>query len=326
MCIRDSDWAAEAWTAARIAAGALCCVVAVVAFTPSRAWLRRGLLTSFAVVSLFYSWPATLELWAGQPNLFAMLPLAAAALAHRRGSNGLTGLLLGLPAAIKTWPALFLVWLFRRGSGAGVRSWLGVAIAASTAVIPAIALGGWQGLLDMVAVPLRGADQPDLAANSVWGIARLLFQASSVGEPLLVSPLLQSVTSAALALLVLGLGALILTRPGNASIALYNLAFVIILLLPLSHYFYLLYPLPALWWWVAQIVLHPRWRTGWYVATVLLLWWVVVFRIAPAGDGFATTTWQSLTRIFVATLVAAIVSAVGATLPGPERSSAAEPV
>jgi hypothetical protein len=48
--------------------------------------------------------------------------------------------------------------------------------------------------------------------------------------------------------------------------------------------------------------------------SVLALWWIVVFRIAPAGDGFVTTTWPSLLRIFAASLVAATVSVVCAAI------------
>lgn len=307
-----TGWAVEAWTALRIACGVVACLVAVVAFTPRGAWLRRGLLTWLAVVTLLYSWPASFDLWAGQPNLLAVLALAGTALAHRRRAQATSGLLLGLAAVVKTWPALFLAWLFRRGARGGLRPWLGVGVAALLAVLPALWLGGWRGALDMVTGPLHGANQPALAANSVWGFGRMLFSTNSVGVPLIVSPVLQQVTTSVLVLLVMGLGFLTLRRPGNDLIALYNIVFVTVLLLPVSHYYYLMYPLPALWWWVSTVVANPRSRTAWVVTAVLVAWWVVAFRIAPAGDGFATTTWQSLTRIVVATLAAAVASVVGA--------------
>lgn len=307
-----TGWSVEAWTALRVVCGVVACLVSVVAFTPRGAWLRRGLLTCLAVVTLLYSWPATFDLWAGQPNLLAVLAMAGTVLAHRFRAEATSGLLLGLAAVVKTWPALFLAWFFRRGARGGLRPWLGVATAALLAVLPAWWLGGWQGVSDMVIGPLHGADQPALAANSVWGVGRMMFSPSSVGAPLLISPLLQWLTTSALVLLVVGMGTLTLWRPGDDLISLYNVAFVTILLLPVSHFYYLVYPLPALWWWASRCTQDPRSRTAWIVTAVLVAWWLVAFRIAPVGDGFATTTWQSLTRIFVATLAAAFASVVGA--------------
>ena len=316
--VAHTEWAVEAWTALRIVCGVLACLVAVVAFTPRGAWLRRGLLTWLALITLLYSWPATLELWAGQPDLLAILALAGTALAHERRARATTGFLLGLAAAIKSWPAIFLIWLFRRDSRTGLRHWLGVLAAALVAILPALWLGGWQGVVDMVSGPLRGASQPALAANSVWGIGRMLFSPGSVGTPLVISPVLHWLTTGLFALILLGLGFLSLRRPGDDLIALYNIVFVTILLLPVSHYFYLLYPLPVLWWWACRVVQYPRSSTGWIVTGLLVVWWVVVFRIAPAGDGFATTTWQSLTRIFLASLAAVAASVVGAASLGGE--------
>jgi len=60
---------------------------------------------------------------------------------------------------------------------------------------------------------------------------------------------------------------------------------------------------------------------------VLALWWIVVFRIGPAGDGSMTTTWPSLLRIFAASLAAVTVSVVcAAIVHRRERTSSAGPV
>lgn len=48
----------------------------------------------------------------------------------------------------------------------------------------------------------------------------------------------------------------------------------------------------------------------------------VVFRYSPDGDGFATTTWPSLARIFALSLIAAAVSVIAASTlsPGVKQS------
>jgi hypothetical protein len=59
---------------------------------------------------------------------------------------------------------------------------------------------------------------------------------------------------------------------------------------------------------------RPRSTIAWVGHSVLALWWIVVFRIAPEGDGFMATTWPSLLRMFGACLVAATVSVVCAAI------------
>lgn len=310
----ESPVALEAWTLMRILAGVAACALLALACAPRGDRLRGGAVALLAVVTLFWSWPTTLDLWAGQVQLLVLLALAVAAFAQTRGHRLLVGIALGMAAVIKTWPALFAVWLLRRGARRRGREWIGVLIAAAVAAGLALVTGGAQGLAAMLASPFAGSEQPLLAANSVWGVPRLLFSRTPVGDPLYVSPVLQTITTIVLAILVVGLGAITLLRPGPAVVALFNTAFLVILLLPVSHYFYVICALPLLWWWGGQVLRAPRSALRWVVFGVLAVWWVVVFRISPEGDGFMTTTWPSLLRIFGACLVAAIVSVVAAAL------------
>ncbi len=91
-------------------------------------------------------------------------------------------------AVLKTWPALFALWLLRRGAQRRAREWIGVAAAAGVAVALAVATGGVVAVADMVAGPLQGGDQPLLAANSIWGISRILFSETPMADPLVVAP------------------------------------------------------------------------------------------------------------------------------------------
>jgi len=308
----DQVWVTEYWTALRVACGIAACVLTALAFTPRGAWCRSGLVAVLALVTLLWSWPATLDLWAGQIELIVLLALGCAVFAKSRGSRFLAGFALGMAGALKTWPALFVLWLARAGARRRSREWLGVAAAAALAATLAFATGGIPGILDMAASPLRGGDQPLLAANSAWGISRILFTETPMAQPLTVSPQLQVTLAIALALWATTLAVVILVRPGAPGISLFNVAFVVILMLPVSHYFYVIYALPTLWWWGARAIDRPTRVVPWVVFAAMLVWWMVVFRIAPAGDGFMTTTWQSLLRIFAACLVAATISVVAA--------------
>lgn len=317
-----SSHATEYWTAARVAAGVAACVVGALACTPRGAWMRAGLVCIGAMVTLLWSWPATLDLWIGQVELFVLLALTVAAYAETRGHRFVSGLALGMCAVIKIWPALFAIWLFRRGAVARRVSWLGVLAAAGVALVLSVATGGVGGAVDLVLKPLSGGNQPRLAANSVWGLPRVLFDETSVAEPLTDSPVLRATLTVVLALWVVGLAVITLSKPGPSFVALFNVAFAVILLMPVSHYFYVLYALPTLWWWAARVLERPRSAVAWTACVALLVWWVVVFRLPPAGDGFLTSTAPSLLRIFGASIVAATVSVLAAaSIDGGIRSA-----
>lgn len=318
----DQPWVVQAWVALHVLAGLAACLLGTFACVSRGHPLRRPAVLTLAVITLLYSWPTTFGLWLGQVDLLVLLALTWTVHAHVRGREGSSGFALGAAALVKTWPAALLLWLVRRPLEPRLREWVGVGVAALVAVALALAVGGVPALVAMARAPFEGSDQA-LAAHSVWGTGRLLFSESGPAEPLLVSPLLRVVTQVVLALAVVGLLVVTLVRPGNAVIALFNLAFVVILLLPLSHYTYLVLPLPALWWWVARVLEDPRRRAAWVSAVALTAWWVVALRRAPAGDGFASTTWESFVVIVASTLVAVTVSVVAAARLTPGASLAA---
>lgn len=316
----DQTWVTAYWTALRIVAGIGACVITAVAFTPRGAWLRAGMIATLALVTLLWSWPSTLDLWAGQIELIVLLALGCAVYAKSRGSRFWAGFALGMGAVLKTWPASFALWLMRRGAQRRAREWIGVAAAAGVAVVLAVATGGVVAVLDMVFGPLQGGDQPLLAANSIWGISRVLFSETPMADPLVVSPSLRISLAVVLAVWLAALGVVILARPGPPGVSLFNVAFVVILALPVSHYFYVIYALPLMWWWAARALDRPHSAARWAVFATMLVWWVIVFRIPPEGDGFMATTWSSLLRIFITCLCGLTVSVIAASR---ERTSPA---
>ncbi len=305
----ESPWAVEYWTVLRILCGIASCVLAGLAFSRPGEWLRAGFITLVAVVTLLWSWPATVSLWLGQVELLVLLALLGSVYFEARGRPILAGFALGAAALVKTWPALFALWLLRSGWRTRGRQWIGLAAAGALAIVMAMVVAGPSGVLSMLQGPLSGADQP-LAANSVWGVTRVMFSGSSIAEPLVEAPLARWTIAVVLMMWVLALLVVTLMRPGSASIALFNTVFTVILLLPVSHFFYAILALPALWWWFGQLMRTPRDPRVWIPVSALGVWWVVVFRITPDGDGLASTTWGSVALMFGASLLAATVSVV----------------
>lgn len=320
--LADVPWARTAWTVALLVAALLACfAVATAAVRPdppdrgtpgARLSLHRPAVFAFAAATLMLSWTFSLELWMGQVDVLVLLAVALAMLATARQRRGASGLALGVAALVKTWPAGLGLWLLRRPLRPRRREWVGVLVAAALALALALAVGGPQGVVDMVAAPIRMSSQP-LVAYSVWGAGTVLFTESGLAEPLVLSSVLRIAVPLVLAAWVTALVLVILRRPGSGVIALPNLAFALVLLLPVSHYVYLLLPLPALWWWAARVLENPRHWRPWVVAAVLLAWWYLAMRRIPPGDTYLTTDVTSFLLIFGSTLLAASVSVWGAS-------------
>ena len=162
--------------------------------------------------------------------------------------------------------------------------------------------------MQMVSAPFVNTQLP-IRAFSAWGIPKLLFRDSGFAVPVVVSPILQWVATAVLVAWGLALLVTALRHPGDDVISLYNIVFAVLILLPLSHSTYQLFPLPALWWWLARAFRKPRTVRPWLVSAVLVLWWLIVFReglLSPADSYLA---------FFASVLAAATASVLGAAWP-----------
>ena len=130
--------------------------------------------------------------------------------------------------------------------------------------------------------------------------------------PLAVSTPLRVATIATLLAWTLTLLVVVLRRPGPPVVALANVVTCALLALPVAHYTYLVYPLPALWFWAGR-ALHParRWTT-WAAVAALAGWWLVALYRKPANYPDLATTLPSYLLILGATFGAATVSVVAA--------------
>lgn len=321
MPLAGSDAAMPVWTAATLASGALGIILVVLAVRGRLGGWRTPAVAAIAAVTLLYNPMLSIELFLGQAQLPLLALIAAAVLAGDR-APALSGVLLGLGALLKTWPVVLIAWFLRAGQVRPARAVLGaLATVGAFLAITAVVLGP-QGLGRLVERTLGLSEQP-LDLFSVWFFARQGVAGTDEPVPLGEAPVFGLLLSVVLALGVAALVLLVLRRPGDRSLAMWNLVGATTLLLPVSHPFYLLLVLPLLWVWVA-VALDPRSpggrRDAAVAVAVLAAWWVVVFRL-PIDDAgwrqFATVT-ATLVAIAVSGILAArLGSAVGATAGSP---------
>jgi MFS family permease len=110
----DADWVQAAWTVAIVAAACGTAFFGVLASTPGWRRRQRAWLFCIALITLFWSWPMTMELFWGQVNLFVTFAITLAAYLATRARYFAVGVVLGLAAAIKSRTAYLVVWILRR--------------------------------------------------------------------------------------------------------------------------------------------------------------------------------------------------------------------
>jgi len=213
-----------------------------------------------------------------------------------------SGVLLAVAALVKTWPALLLLWLARRGQP---RRWWALAGASATAVALLVAwwiVDGVDGPGRLVERTLHLGEQR-MGLYSVWYFAREGVPGTDDPLALADAPLLGQAISWVLAAVVIAGIVLVLRRPGDASLAMWNLAGATILLLPVSHPFYRVLMLPVLWVWLAILLSARRRREPIIAVVVLGAWWVIAFRNEIWQEGWVQFAEVVVTLIAFATSV-----------------------
>lgn len=308
-----ADWVQAAWTVAIIAAACGTAFFGVLASTAGWRWRHRAWLFGIALITLFWSWPMTMELFWGQVNLFVTFAITLAAYLATRARYFAVGVVLGLAAAIKSWPAYLVVWILRREGRRRGRTTLGVVIVGAATVVLSLTFGGPPTLSAMLAGPFQGTDQPDVVAYSAWGLGKALFGGLQWAQPIVDSPSLRGAATAALLVVMIALLVIALRWPGTEVILLFNLGFGV-LLMPIAHQQYLFLALPTLWWWIAQAARKPKRVLNWTVVVVLSAWWVLCFRLFHQLPPAKETVIVSVTVVVLSTLIAATASIVVAAV------------
>ncbi len=307
----DHPRAMPIWVGVELAAGLAAIAFVLLAARDRLAGWRAPLLAGVAVVTLLFSSTVSTELFLGQVQLVLLAIISLAVLLEPRRPM-LSGAVLAVAGLLKTWPGMLVLWFLRVGQRKRALALLGVLAAVVAFALVVLVVLGSDGIGRFFERTFGLGEQPR-GAYSVWYFARQGVPGTTEPIPLGDAPIGGLVLSGLLAVVVVGLIVLMLLRPGDASVTMWNLVGATILLLPVSHPFYRLLMLPLLWVWLS-FALAPaaadRWRRRWAVvaASVLGGWWIVVFRLPPDDDG-----WLQGVDVAV-TLAALAVSVVAAAL------------
>lgn len=294
------------WTAGSLGAG-----LASVALVTATLWRhlsvwQRPLVAGVASITLFYSYITEASLKLGQTDLLVLMTTSATVFFASRSWTATSGVLVAVGALVKTWPAAFGLWFFRRGARG---RWRSVSAAAGAVIVfcAAVLVMSGPGVFGEWWTRTVGfSSQPHLA-YSVWGLGDFLFRDNGVVTPLIDSPILATAVSWAAAALVVACLIFALRFPGSDSFAMWHVTSAMILLLPVSHLSYRLLALPLLWVWCAHALRHPRLGSI-LVLGLLGVQWLFTARVRPVEEAPQEGALQF--AIFMSLVLASLVMSV----------------
>jgi hypothetical protein len=304
------------WTGLEIAAFVVGVVIFVRDQAPRLRTWQLPILFGFCSVTVLHFWPVTVSLYYGQSDAFVFAVLVWAGLASSRARNTARGILIGVGALLKGWPALVGLALWQRGLEGRGRAVKAFVVTVLLAPISIVAVGGVSGVTGFIRNNVDARNQ-HLTSASVWGAPKLLFTRSAGSPvPLFVSPAARIAVTAIVLVWVVGLLLTAVRTPGDPSLCMWNVVLCVVLLLPISHLWYSLYALPLLWTWATRVLARsPRWSTQEVVVTVVLvLWWIVEYKRRTNQDLGAEPDVSSVRFcvVFAANLIACTFSVLGA--------------
>lgn len=304
--IADQPWAFAVLLIGTILTGLAACWVAAIALGRGQPLWHTGFLALLAVTTLLWNWDTSLVLRLLNPEFLVLLCLVGAA--NTRGAT--SGFLLGLSGALKTWPAALVTWTAVADRPRRSRL-VGFLAAAVLTLFSAWAVAGPSGVRDMIRSATRAGDQPQALVFSVPGAAHALFEENYRISPIVVSPLLHTLSLVAGMVGVMALLFVCLRWPGPSELSLFNLTFLLLLAMPVSHELYLVLVLPALWFWTARLLSSPG-RLEVVVAAILMVWWLItqwsqiLWHFGTPPDPHGRYLW-----VFLPTVAAATATVLG---------------
>ncbi len=275
----------------------------------SNAW-RLPVLFGFTTATALIFLPTESELTNGQTDAFVLVLLAATVVTTKRERTTASGVLLGVAGLVKTWPAAAALALFQRGYAGRRQAIVGFVATLLVGPVLAAVIGGGQGLAGFFKVTFAARSQ-QLVSFSVWTTPRLLFATTGLVHPLVVSTVLLAAATLVLAAWVIGLLGATIRGTNYSSLGFWNVTACVVLLLPVSHYFYSLYLLPLLWIWATRWLASGRFQAAeGIIAGSLLAWWLALFHVDWSG-GSAGQSAVRVAVVFFADLAAVTVSVLG---------------
>lgn len=276
------------WTTLSAAAAFVAPVVLTLAMGRGPSGVKYAVLLAGAFVTLLASRPTMRVFFLGQTDFFILLWLGIGlwcVTAHRSGGAGFA---IGMAAAIKAWPVIFVLTAVRAG-GSRRRFLLGAAIPIVLCAAAAILIDGARGLVDMVTRPISNANQ-DLTSYSTFGAGKALFSDESQVQPITHSPVLQWALTAGLTAFVLALLAITLVRQTDPVVQYLTTIALCLLLIPVSQFPYLIFALPLVWAYGRDVLRHPRDLWAWACLLLgLAFWYFCFFRVPSAVGGLITS-------------------------------------
>lgn len=310
------------WTALSLTAGVLAVGLFVWSVWPMlRPW-QRPLVATIAIVTLYYNWQTTLMMSLGQVEAYVLLAMTAAGLGVARSWPTVVGVSLAIAALLKTWPVISALWLLRKHASHRLRTFLfaaGTIVAGVAATTLSIGPGAVAQWVDNV---LAARTQSQLVHFNAWDIGRQVFGGTNGGSALLYSPLAASVVTIVAVAITATLLVICLRYPGSSMLSMWHVLLLCILLLPVSHNFYLIQALPILWIRVVRMAATRKTRTACLLA-VWVAWWIVVCRIQWPGDMTVTVSSAGYAAMMAATYVALAFSVLDEALQ--HRGRAVQP-
>ncbi len=255
----------------------------------------RPVLPLLFTVTVFRTWPTTIELGVGNDDILLLCILSGIYVAESRDRPEASGVLIALGALVKTWFILLLLYpLLRRQWRAAC---VGVATYAAGLALSFTIVGWWQ-LPHFVRVTRSYSWQPELVTQSLPGVAKIFLSANPHVTPFVDSLLLARLVT------VLGVAGLVggycwaanrarairSSRPLLISLTMMTT----LLTIPVCHQCYYVLAVPAVW----ALWTHGS-RLGLSVATLCYAVLSVptpgltpvpaAFRHFPSSVGVATT-------------------------------------
>lgn len=291
------------WAVINVGAGLVTIGLIIAALWEDLRTWQRPLVFGGTAVALMYNKTTTLMLFLGQTELLVMMGIALAALAARRGWAATSGLGIAWAGLIKTWPMATGLWLLRRDAPHRLRSILAAASAVAVTLLVTMVAFGTSAVTGWIGNVMGQTSQPRLIHYSVLHLGSRLFtdQAGPL-VPLAHSPVLAVAVDVAATASVVALLLWCLLHPGDDALCLWHVTALVVLLLPVSHSFYLLYliPLPVIW--TARALAGPHRRRSVPVVAGWAAWWLLIARAQWDGDMNTRMSTSAYIVIMAATL------------------------
>lgn len=301
--------AVSTWWAGVVLAGCVIAIVAmmIVLWRVVESW-QRPLLALVMVVTMLGDAVLDTELKLGQVDTIVLAVVAVSLLLQRARRPVVSGAVLALAALIKTWPILFALWFLGKGANGRWRAIAGFAGAVLIFLVIVLVVDGPQGYASWFGRTHSMSSQ-HFAVWSALGVGRELFTVTGDFIPIADLPALATVIGLGLGAYVILVLALVIWRPGDAILSLWNVVMACVLLLPVSHLQYFLLFVPLLWAWAAYAI-RDRWRGPALIAVIAMAArWVALYLVDVVP---VDSRWKYLV-IMAVNLIALGVSAVCAS-------------